>query len=166
MVGREHNSKICPSCGRILDERDWEICPRCREPIPREGEQLPPPGMLTTFGLGMCGVVIGSLMGFAMAVGASGAEPAGARILTWPAGGAIFLSTAAAWLGPKLRRPARRSFERLLIALMFMAILVSSLAAMGLTNVYALGGILCVGALAIYLHLRRLPADWGLPPQQ
>ncbi|MCX7598396.1 MAG: hypothetical protein N2512_05955, partial [Armatimonadetes bacterium] len=71
----------CPTCGRVLDERRWEVCPWCREPVPvGEGQRLAPTGMLTNWGLGMCAVTAGGWMGMALAM-CMYAEPAASTVL-------------------------------------------------------------------------------------
>lgn len=158
----EKRAPKCPTCGRVLDERRWEFCPWCREPVPSsDAEQLPPAGMLTNWGLGMCAITAGGWVGMALAMCLYADPPPGAMLacVAGPAGGGAL---AASWLGKHLMRPARRCFERLMIALVFAALPWAALTVAVWRNAYFLCGGVAVGALAIYSYLRRLPPEWGL----
>jgi hypothetical protein len=162
----ETRAPRCPTCGRVLDERRWEFCPWCREPVGgEEGEAVAPAGMLTNWGLGMCAVTAGGWVGMALAI-CLYAEPALDTMVAWmvaPAGGGAL---AAVWLGRHLMRPARRSFERLMIALVFASLPLAALTVAVWRNAYFLCAGVSVGALAIYSYLRRLPPDWGLSGEE
>jgi hypothetical protein len=99
-------------------------------------------------------------MGFAVCLGEAGLAPEAFTALAL--GPALVGAAIAAWLGPHLMRPARRSFERLLIALVLVALPMSAITAGLVRNVYFLAVGATVGSLALYAHLRSLPADWGL----
>jgi len=154
--------RVCPTCGRVLDERPWTVCPRCREPIPPPGEELPPAGMLTTFGVAMTGLVAGGMMGIGLAATLEMGWPLATRLALWPAGLGLLTAAAVAWLSVRLMRPARRSFERLMIACMGATFVLAPLTLLVWPNVYFLGGSVVAGTLLLYSWLRELPADWGL----
>lgn len=156
------SSRVCPTCGRVLDERLWEVCPRCREPVPAAGEELPPPGMLTNWGLGMCALIAGSMVGLALAASLESPWPLESRVVLWPTGLGALAAGFAAVVGPRLIRPARRSFERLLIALMVGAFLACTVTLVLWRNPYGLTAEVVIVTLALYMHLRHKPADWGL----
>lgn len=146
----------------MLDERYWEVCPRCREPLPAPGEELPPAGMLTHWGLGMCGLVAGGMLGLGLAVSLDLGNPPPSWAILWPVVLAALGAAASAWLSRHLMRPARRSFERLMIAAMSVASVATPLTVALWRNPYALGAVIAVGTLAMYTYLRRFPHDWGL----
>lgn len=160
---RSGEAPRCPSCGRELDERDWVYCPRCREPIPAPGEELPPPGMLTDFGLGMAAFVTGGWFGLAAGLCLYGFRRSTMGLLMafafLPAAVGAYLAVG---LGRRLIRPARRSFERLLLAFMLATVPVATVAMLAVQNACFLTAAVAAGGLAIYAYIRRFPPDWGL----
>jgi uncharacterized membrane protein YeaQ/YmgE (transglycosylase-associated protein family) len=159
--------QVCPSCGRRLEGRRWQHCPFCREALPLPGEPLPPPGMLTTFGVGLCGAVVGGLVGATLTYNALRSPEAPAlptAVVGWVGLAAAAAAAAvAAWLAGHLMRPARRAFERLMIA-MLLVTPAAVIVALGWPNPYGLATVFVLGTALIYAHLRRLPPDWGLRP--
>ncbi|MCX7599003.1 MAG: hypothetical protein N2512_09080 [Armatimonadetes bacterium] len=126
-----------------------------------KGQRLAPAGMLTNWGLGMCAVTAGGGIGMALAM-CLHAEPGSGTVLAWMAGPATGGALAASWLGKHLMRPARRCFERLMIALVFAALPWAAITVAVWRNPYFLCGGVVTAALAVYSYLRRLPPEWGL----
>lgn len=155
------DSRTCPTCGRELEEWLPDLCPACGEWIPGPGEELPPPGMLTTFGLGMVGLVSGGCIAGAIGLCIiSDHDTLGLPILMAAIAGVV-TAFVAANLGKHLTRPARLGFERFLLAAVVTSFFGAALAFLGLHNAYVVGGLIAVSTLLLYAHFRRQPADWG-----
>ena len=154
---------ICPTCGRQLDERDWHHCPFCREPIPHAGEPLPPSGMMTDFGLGLFAALVSSVMTAVSISAIESSLPVGARLILLPGAAGVAAAWSASWLGRRLIRPMRRSFERIIIAAV-LSLLPAATVGMATANAWAGPGTLTFLAAAIYAHIRHKPPDWGYPP--
>jgi len=122
--------------------------------------------MLTHWGLGMCGLVAGAMLGLGLAVSLDMGQPPPRWAMLWPVALGTLGAAASAWLSRHLMRPARRSFERLMIAAMGVASVATPLTVAAWRNPYALGTVVAIGTLAVYTYLRRFPHDWGLeaPP--
>lgn len=117
--------------------------------------------MLTDFGLGMCGALVGGLIGIALAMVLDTSWPIESRLGLWPIGTGGAAAWFASWLAKRLIRPARRSFERLMLSFVI-ATIPTTFVTLVLRNPYVLAAGVCIGSLAVYSYLRSLPPDWGL----
>ncbi len=158
---RAGRTKICPTCGRELDERPWTVCPFCKEPL--DGSL--PSGMMTDFGVGFSAALATVWLSALLLHTAPIALPPEARLFLIPiASGAVAFAVCMR-LAEHLTKPMRRSFERIIIAAL-MAIFPAGLVAVFSLSVWATAATAALAWAAVYSYLRRLPPEWGTRPPE
>jgi uncharacterized membrane protein YeaQ/YmgE (transglycosylase-associated protein family) len=138
-----------------------DYCPSCNALIPDPGEAQPPPFLLTTFGLGMTGLVSTAYAAGAVALCFFDDDPHPGRLLLWALLAGIVGAAAARWLGSRLTADNRRGFERFLMAAIIASFTGAFAAVVGIRNAYVLAALIAIASLSLYAYLRRLPPEWG-----
>ncbi len=155
------DSRTCPHCGRDLPAWKPDYCPACNLLVDDAADPTPPPCLLTTFGLGMCGLVSSAYAAGAVALCFFDDDPHPGRLLLWAIAASIFGAAAACWLGSRLTASTRRGFERFLVAAVIASFAGVAAAVVGLRNAYVVATLIATASLCLYAYLRHLPPEWG-----